>query len=42
MNIKEELLKLTKDERLDILYQFCSHCGRYEEDDIKCQCWNDE
>lgn len=41
--IIEELCKLSSDEeRLDVIYLFCTHCGCYEGDRGICQCWNDE
>ena len=37
--IVEELDKLTSEERADIFYLYCAHCG---DKNPGCQCWNDE
>lgn len=34
-----EMKKLTDDERLDVISEFCKYCGGL---DNSCQCWNDE
>ena len=38
-SIMDMLDILTDDERLEIFYRYCVHCGSK---DVKCQCWNDE
>lgn len=38
-DILSDLRKLNIVERLKILSQFCSYCGK---EDPGCQCWNDE
>lgn len=37
--IISEMKKMTDDERLDIITEFCKYCGYL---DNSCQCWNDE
>ena len=34
----QELLKLTQEQRLDVLNEFCHSCGT---DDLPCRCWDD-
>ena len=38
-SIKELFAKLTNDERMEVMGDYCKHCGR---DDSGCQCWNDD
>lgn len=38
-NIYEELLKLSPEERMQILNKFCKYCGS---SDPRCVCWNDK
>lgn len=38
---------LTPEERLEVMYQFCTECGAKQPDEkeeyaMRCQCWNDE
>lgn len=35
----EEMRKLSRDDRMEVMYHFCRECGS---DDPHCQCWNDE
>lgn len=37
-SLKDALLDLTEEERLDIFGDYCKHCGR---DDPGCRCWDD-
>ena len=45
-NIKqanEIFLKLTDDQRMEVLSDYCIHCGCNESNiPMGCQCWNDE
>ena len=42
--IIEKMKELTDEERMEIIYKFCTHCGciQHEETWRRCQCWNDE
>lgn len=33
---------LPDEKRLEVLAHFCSSCGREQDPDRRCQCWNDE
>lgn len=37
--LKDELDKLTDDERMELFSSYCRYCGSK---DAGCQCWNDE
>lgn len=37
--LKEEMDKLTSDQRSDLMHNYCVHCG---DKDPRCQCWNDD
>lgn len=38
-DIEKLLDELTPEERLEVFYAYCIHCG---DKDPRCQCWNDE
>lgn len=37
--IKEYISKLTDDHRMELVSEFCIHCGQK---DLPCYCWNDD
>ncbi len=39
--VKNMFIQLTDYERLDIMSNYCKHCG-CSDPTSKCQCWNDE
>lgn len=40
--IKAAMRKMSQDDRLAIIGNFCAHCGRYDADDFQgCRCWDD-
>ena len=39
LQVKELFAKLTDDERLEVMGDYCKYCGC---DDSGCQCWNDD
>jgi len=39
LQVRELFSKLTDDERIDIMSDYCKHCGC---NDTGCQCWNDD
>ena len=40
--IRDALLLLSENERLEVFRGFCQCCGDYYGDERPCQCWNDE
>lgn len=39
LQVKELFAKLTDDERMEVMSDYCKYCGC---DDSGCQCWNDD
>ena len=39
LQVKELFAKLTDDERMEVMSDYCKYCGC---DDSCCQCWNDD
>jgi hypothetical protein len=39
LQVKELFVKLTNDERMEVMSDYCTYCGC---DDSGCQCWNDD
>ncbi len=41
--VKTSFKELTDEQRLEVIADYCKHCGRYDVGmPLGCQCWNDE
>lgn len=40
--VVNEMLRLTGNQRVEVMNYFCLHCGTVQKPNKWCQCWNDE